>query len=137
MLDVLSGYNQVNADTTDREKTTFTTPLGTFMYARMPFGLTNAGATFQRAMDVAFMDQVNKFVVIYLDDITIFSNSNQKHLKHFMKVFDGCRKFGISLNPKKSLFAIKEGKLLGHIISKQGVVIDPKPVSAIKNIFIT
>jgi len=73
----------------------------------MPFGLSNAGATFQRAMDIAFVGQINKFVVIYLDDISVFSNSDQKHLKHLMKVFDRCRKFGISLNPKKSLFAIK------------------------------
>ena len=118
MLDGFSSYNQVNVDMTDIENTTFTTPWGTFMYARMPFGLTNTGATFQRAMDIAFVGQVNKFVVIYLDDITVFSKSDQKHLKHLMKVFDRCRKFRISLNPKKSLFAVKEGKLLGHIISK-------------------
>ena len=104
------------------------------MYDRMPFGLTNVGATFQRAMDVAFVGQVNKFVVIYLDDITVFSKSDQKHLKHLMKVFDRCRKFGISLNPKKSLFAIKEGKLLGLIISKYGVVIDPKRLSPIETL---
>jgi len=73
------------------------------MYARMPFDLSNARATFQRAMDVAFIGQVNKFVVIYLDDITIFSKSNQKHLKHLMKVFERCRKLGISLNPKNSI----------------------------------
>ncbi len=62
------------------------------MYSRMPFGLSNVGATFQRAMDIAFVGQVNKIVVIYLDDITIFSNSDQKHLKHLMKVFDRCSK---------------------------------------------
>jgi len=66
-------------------------------------------------MDVDFMGQVNKFSVIYLDEITVFSKSDQKHLKHLIKVFDRCRKFGISLNPKKSLFSMK-GKLLGHII---------------------
>ena len=86
------------------------------MYTRIPFGLTNVGATFQRAMDIAFMGQVNKYVVIYLDDITVFSKSDQKHLKHLMKVFDRCKKFGISLNPKNSLFAVKEGKMLRHII---------------------
>jgi len=96
------------------------------MYARMPFGLSNVGATFQRHMDIAFMGQVNKFVVIYLNDIIVISKFDHKHLEHLMKVFDRCRKFGISLNPKKSLFAVKEGKLLGHIISKEGVVIDPE-----------
>ena len=55
MLDGLLGYNQINVDLVDREKTTFTTPWGTFMYSRMPFGLSNVGATFQRAMDIAFV----------------------------------------------------------------------------------
>lgn len=72
------------ADKEDRENTTFTTPWGTFMYARMPFGLTNARATFQRAMYTSFLGQVNKFLVTYLDDLTVFSNSDQKHLKHLM-----------------------------------------------------
>ena len=74
MLDGFSGYNQVNVDTTSREKTTFTTPWGTFIYGRMPFGLTNAGETLHRAMDIAFMGQLNEFVVTYLDDITVFLN---------------------------------------------------------------
>ena len=64
MLDGSSSYNQVNVDLVDRENTAFTTPWGTFMYARIPFVLSNDGATFQTAMDVAFMGQVNKFVVI-------------------------------------------------------------------------
>ena len=66
--------------------------------------------------------------------LLFFSKSNQKDLKYLIKVFDKCRKFGISLNPKKYLFAIKEGKLLGHIISKEGVVIDPKRVSTIETL---
>ena len=56
----------------DQKKTTFTTPWGTFMYARMPFGLINAGATFQREMDINFVGEQDKFLVVYLDDITIF-----------------------------------------------------------------
>ena len=98
----------------DQKKTAFTTPWGTFMYARMPFGLMNAGATFQRAMDIAFVG--DEFVVVYLDDVTIFSNSDEEHLQHLQKAFLKCRKYGLSLNPKKSLFALEEGKLLGHIV---------------------
>lgn len=96
----------------DREKIALATPWGTFMYSRMPFGLTNVGATFQHAMDLEFVGKTKKFVVIYLDDLTFFSNSDENHLKHLRKVFDRCRKFGISLNPKKSLFALQEGKLV-------------------------
>jgi hypothetical protein len=72
----------------------------------MPFGLMNAGATFQRAMDIAFIGEKDKFVVIYLDDITVFSRSDKEHGQHLRKVFLKCRKFGLSLNPKKSLFSM-------------------------------
>ena len=57
----------------DQEKTAFTTPWGTFVYAKMPFGLMNAGSTFQRAMDIAFVEEKEKFVVIYMDDIMVYS----------------------------------------------------------------
>ena len=66
--------------------------------------------------DIAFSEEKDKFVVIYLDDITVFSKSNDQHLQHLERVFLKCKKNGISLNPKKSHFALEEGKLLGHII---------------------
>jgi hypothetical protein len=94
----------------------------------------NASATFQRAMDIAFVGEKDKFVVIYLDDLTIFSNSDTKHLVHLRQTFDKCRKFGLSLNPKKSHFSMQEGKLLGHIVSKYGIKVDPKRVEAIDQI---
>jgi hypothetical protein len=75
----------------DQEKTVFTTPWGTFMYAKMPFGLMNVGATFQRAMDIAFVGEKDKFVLIYLDDITIYFSSHEEHLKHLKRVFLKCR----------------------------------------------
>jgi hypothetical protein len=65
-------------------------------------------------------------VVIYLDDITIFSTSNKEHLQHLKQTFEKCRRYGISLNPKKSHFSMEEGKLLGHIISPEGIKIDLK-----------
>jgi hypothetical protein len=131
MIDGFSGYNQILVIPEDREKTAFTTPWGTFMYAKMPFGLMNAGETFQRAMDIAFIGEKDQFVVIYLDDITVFSRSDKEHYCHLRKVFLKCRRFGLSLNPKKYLFAMKEGKLLGHIVSTEGVRIDPSRVEAI------
>ena len=86
----------------------------------------NAGATFQRAMDIAFVGENENFVVIYQDDITVFSRSNEDHLKHLRQVFTKCRKFGLSLNPKKSHFTMTEGKLLGHIVFYEGIKIDPE-----------
>jgi hypothetical protein len=140
MIDGFSGYNQISVMPEDREKTTFTTPwgifMGTFMYAKMPFGLMNAGATFQRAMDIDFIREKDKFVVVYLDDITVFSKSDKEHCCHLRKVFLKCRSFRISLNTKKSLFAMQEGKLLGHIVSVEGVRIDPIRVEAIQSLSI-
>ena len=130
-LDGFSGYNQVAVHPYDQEKTTFTTPWGTFMYSKMPFGLMNARATLQRAMYIAFVGEKDKFVLIYLDDITVYSSSHQDHVQHLKKVFLKCRRFGISVNPKKSQFALEEGKLLGHIVSAAGVRIDPERVKAI------
>jgi hypothetical protein len=134
IIDGFSVYNQISILPEDREKTTFTTPWGTFMYDRIPFGLMNAGATFQRAMDIAFIGEKDKFVVIYLDDITIFSRSDKEHCHHLKKVFLKCKRFGLSLNPKKSLFSMEEGKLLGHIVSAEGVRIDPSRVEAIQTL---
>ena len=71
-LDGFLGYNQVLVHPDDQLKTTFRTKWGTYEYHKMPFGLINAGATFQRAMDIAFKGLVNKSVVIYLDDITVY-----------------------------------------------------------------
>jgi ribonuclease HI len=79
-IDGFSGYNQIAIHPDSREKTSFTTPWGTFMYENMPFGLMNGGVTFQRAMDIAFVGEKDKFVLIYLDDITIFSNNHEHHL---------------------------------------------------------
>ena len=72
MLDGFSGYNQVIVHPNDQEMTTFTTLGGIFMYAKMPFGLMNVGATFQREMDIAFSEENDRFLVIYLDDITMY-----------------------------------------------------------------
>jgi len=128
LLDGFSGYNQVLVRPDDQDKTAFTTPWGTFMYVKMPFGLMNDGATFQRAMDIAFVEELGKFIVIYLDDVTVFSQSDDEHLRHLRQVFEKCRRFGICLNPKKGLFELEEGKILGHIISKDGIKIDPSRI---------
>ena len=109
----------------DRLKTTFRTKWGTFAYRRMPFGLINAGATFQRAVDIAFHGLIGRSAVVYLDDITIFSKKRGEHAFHLRQIFQRCRKYDISLNPKKCVFAVTEGNLLGHIVPNQGISIDP------------
>ena len=98
----------------DRLKTTFKTKWGTFAYRRMPFGLINAGATFQRAMDIDFRCLIGCRVVVYLDDVTIFSKKREEHAFHLKQNFERCRKYGISLNPKKCVFAVIEGTTRSH-----------------------
>ena len=96
------------------------------MYVKIPFKLMNAGATFQRAMDIAFSDEIGHFIFIYLDDIIVYYKTEEEHLKHLRKVFENFRRFGLSLNHKMTVFGLQEGKLLGHIISEKGIRIDPQ-----------
>jgi len=131
MMDGFSSYNQVKVKESEQFKTAFTTPWGTCVYLRMPFGLTNAGATFQRAMDVAFVELINKIMIVYQDDLTAYSKRAEDHCTHLEQIFIKALEYGISLNPKKYHFAVTEGKLLGHIVSKEGVKIDPERVKAI------
>ena len=100
----------------------------------MPFGLINAGATFQRAMDIAFGGLINKSVVVYLDDITVYSKIQKEHIPHLKAIFERCRRYEIYLNPKKSIFAMEERTLLRFVISPQGITIDLGRVEAIKAI---
>jgi hypothetical protein len=87
MLDNFLGYNQVLVSEEDRLKTTFRTKWGTFAYKCMPFGLINAGETFQRAMGVAFWGLINKCVVFYLDDVTLYSKNIEDHIQHLTHIF--------------------------------------------------
>jgi hypothetical protein len=88
-----SGYNKVLVHPNDRLKTTFRTKWGTYAYQKMYFGLVNAGATFQRAMDIVFCGLINKSMVVYLDDITVYSKNCSDHISHLKQVFERCRKY--------------------------------------------
>jgi len=101
------------------------------MYAKIPFGLMNA-----RAMNISFIGEKDKYALIYLDDLTVFSHSHKEHLQHLRKTFFKCMRYGFSLNPKKSQFALKEGKLMWHIVIAEGVKIDPARVEVIQKISI-
>jgi hypothetical protein len=75
-------------------------------------------------MDISFHGLLNQSVVVYLDDVTIFSKSKKDHLSHLRVVLERCCRYQISLNPKKLVFAVEQGKLLGFIVSKYGMIID-------------
>jgi hypothetical protein len=88
----------------DMEKETFTTPWGDFLYDKMILGLINAGSKFKRAMDITVVGEKHRFIVIYLDDMIIFSKIDEYHIRHPRQNFMKCRKFGLCLNPNKSYF---------------------------------
>jgi hypothetical protein len=97
----------------------------------MPFSLINAGETFQRVMDMAFQGLINRCVVVYLDDAMVYSKDGREHIQHLTQIFERCRKYNISLNPKKTIFRVEEGNLLGHFISQVGIRIDLERINSI------
>ena len=88
LLDGFSGYNQVLVSKEDHLKTTFQTKWGTYAYDSLRFGLINVGSTYQWAMDIAFRGLLNKYVVVYLDDITIYSKIREEHIPHLKAIFE-------------------------------------------------
>ena len=85
-------------------------------------------------MDIAFRGLINTFVVVYLNDITVYSKNREYHVPHLKVIFERCRRYRISLNPKKSIFSMEDETLLGFVISLEGITIDPRRVESIKAI---
>nr|GEZ30697.1 reverse transcriptase domain-containing protein [Tanacetum cinerariifolium] len=117
-----------------REKTTFTCPYGTFAYRRMPFGLCNAPGTFQRCMLAIFHDMVEKTMEVFMDDFSVFRNSFENCRSHLDKMLQRCEDTNLCLNWEKSHFMVKEGIVLGHKISKNGIKVDRAKVDVISKL---
>ncbi|KAE8716368.1 PCF11P-similar protein 4 [Hibiscus syriacus] len=130
-MDSFSGYNQIKMDPKDMEKTTFVTMWGTFCYKVIPFGLKNAGATYQRAMVTLFHDMMHKEIEVCVDDMIAKSQTEEEHVKVLRKLFLRLRKYQLKLNPAKCTFGATSGKLLGFVVSENGIEIDPDKVKAI------
>jgi hypothetical protein len=133
-LDGYSGYNQIPLDPEDQEKTTFTCPFGTFAYRRMPFGLCNAPATFQRCMISIFSDMVERHLEIFMDDFSVFGSSFEECLHHLTLVLIRCKEKNLVLNWEKCHFMVKQGIVLGHVISSKGIEVDKAKVDLISSL---
>ncbi len=133
-MDGFSGYNQIRLAEEDQEKTSFTTPWGTYCYVVMPFGLKNAGATYQRAMMSIFHDMMHVYMEVYVDDILVKSRTKDDHANILRKVLQRSREQKWKMNPKKCVFGVSSGKLLGFIVSKRGIEVDPNKAKAIMEI---
>lgn len=125
------GYNQVRIAPKDQDKTTFTCPWGTYCWNVIPFGLKNAGATYQRAMKKIFHDMMHTFMEDYVDDLLAKSFTRAEHLGILAKIFQRLEQFKVKLNPKKCVFGVTSGKLLGYIMSQKGIEVDSTKVHAI------
>ncbi|XP_062416225.1 uncharacterized protein LOC134107905 [Pungitius pungitius] len=132
-LDLASGYWQVDVDPRDREKTAFTTPLGLYEFQRMPFGLCNAPATFQRLMQRCLGGQVHDSLLIYLDDVVVYSPDFDTHIHHLEQVFEKLASHGLKLQPHKCSLFQKKVTYLGHVISGEGISTDPEKTAVVEN----
>lgn len=130
-LDLASGFHQIEMDEESIPKTAFSIEQGHFEFVRMPFGLKNAPPTFQRVMDNILRGYINKFCLVYLDDILIFSSSLQEHALHCKLVFQRLKEFNMKIQLDKSEFFRKEVGYLGHIITADGVKPNPAKIEAI------
>ncbi len=103
--------------------------LGLFEWNRMPFGLCNTLVTFQRLMNQVLRKYLGKFILVYLDNIIIYSKTFEEHKKHVRLVFEALRAASLMMKPKKCKFAQKELRFLGHIISVEGIRTDPDKIA--------
>ncbi|WVZ49155.1 hypothetical protein U9M48_000532 [Paspalum notatum var. saurae] len=132
-IDLRSGYHQLKIRPSDIPKTAFTTKYGLFEYTEMSFGLTNAPAYFMQLMNSVFMDYLDKFVIIFIDDILVYSKTEAEHEEHLRLVLQRLREHRLYAKLSKCEFWIDEVPFLGHIVSKGGIAVDPRKVSAVVN----
>lgn len=132
-LDLASGYNQVPVAESDKMKTAFCTPFGLFEFNRMPFGLCNAPSTFQRLMERMFGSQNHQSLLLYLDDVIVFSATVDEHIQRLGAVLETLREQNLKAKLEKCCFLKTEVKYLGHVISQDGVATDPEKISVVAN----
>eukprot|EP00253_Pinus_taeda_P029713 PITA_29713 len=131
--DGFSGYHQIKIAPEDRSKTKFATKWGCFQYTVMPYGLKNAPAIFSRILVASFKEFIHKFLEVYLDDWTVFELV-KKHVESLQLMLDTCRRHQIMLNLKKCTFLVPFGNLLGHLVCKQGLMVDLAKIASILNL---
>lgn len=130
-VDLKSGYHQIRLVATDSAKTPFQTHSGHFEWLVMPFRLSNAPATFQKAMNHIFRDHLRKFVLVFFDDILVYSKNGNDHLEHLRVVFEILRSNRYVINVSKCVLGATCIDYLGHFISGEGVCTDPHKIKSV------
>lgn len=131
--DLASGFHQIAMSLTDQHKTAFVTPFGLFEYTRMPFGLCNSPATFQRLMQHVFSELVFQILLVYLDDIVIYSRTIDEHISRLNTLFHKLREHGLKLNPSKCHYFRGEIQYLGYTVSAKGVSTSQDKVKVVQD----
>ena len=130
-LDLASGFNQVAMDPADRHNTAFINLFGLYEYNQMPFGSTNAPATFSRLMQRCLNELIFQILLVYLDDIIVYSGTFKEHLDRLDRVFVRLKEHGLKLKPTKCCFLRERVTYVGHQLSADGVSPDPDKVAAV------
>ncbi|KAL8570087.1 hypothetical protein ACOMHN_033766 [Nucella lapillus] len=130
-MDLTSGYHQVEVEEEDKHKTAFTTPFGLFEFNRMPFGLCSAPSTFQRLMNSGMNDLLFQVLLVYLNDILVYSRTFPEHLERLRIVLTRLREMGLKLNPAKCKFAKRSVEYLGYTISAEGIQTEEGKIQAV------
>nr|GEY51158.1 reverse transcriptase domain-containing protein [Tanacetum cinerariifolium] len=130
-LDAYKGYHQIKMAEEDEEKTAFITSQGIFCYSKMPFGLKNARATYQCLVDKDFQKQIRRNLEVYVDDLVIKIQTKKEVIRDAEETFKTLRKINMKLNPKKCVFGMREGTLLGYKVDADGLRVSPDKVKAI------
>jgi hypothetical protein len=132
-IDLRSGYHQIKIRASDIPKTAFSTRYRLYEYLVMSFGLTNAPAYFMYLMNLVFMPELDKFVVVFIDDILVYSKNEAEHTKHLHTVLQRLRDHQLYTKLSKCDFWLREIKFLGHTISQDRVSVDPEKVQEVMN----
>ena len=132
VLDLFSGYWQCEIHENSRHKTAFVTNDRHLQFRRLPFGLKNSPAFFVTLTNTILRSLTGKFCSIYIDDIIVWSQTFEEHLNHLSQIFDRFKKENLKLKPTKCHFAKPDVLYLGHIISKDGIKVDPSKTDAVK-----
>ncbi|GKB60044.1 putative reverse transcriptase domain-containing protein, partial [Tanacetum coccineum] len=132
-IDLRSGYHQLRVHEDDIPKTAFRTRYGHFEFTVMPFGLTNAPTIFMDLMNGDYRPYLDKFVIMFIDDILIYSKTQEEHVEHLRLVLELLKKEKLYAKFSKCEFWLREVQFLGHVINGNGIHVDPSKIEAVKN----